>query len=519
MRETRRPAVVAALALACAAGLLGGGTAQAAEFPYTPAEPTLWPGGCATAGELPWVGNNDLSLSVKAVGEGDGSLVNTRFQLWKQGEEATPAVDVAVTTVPGSTARLPVLRDQVPEEGPYWWQARIEGAAGASEWTAPCGFRTDHTAPATPSIAFTDTEQYPQGAPAGVTRTVRFSLPAGTEAKGFCFNPEREIGVSENGCDSQWVPVEADGTATATFPSPARSGTSSLYVLAVDRAGNISATAHEYYQVARPFAEPFGDYTSDGRADLLGVGADGKLMLRAGQAGGGFGAPVVADGRDWSGAVVRRASWLTHRDGPQSMNDVRNDVVTLRDGKLSVYPGDGQGGFGAPVEVAGYDWSRVTDVTFNRGESSLLLAKEGDRLLLFDLNTYGQPRVVGEPTVLAASGWASKSVHFSDGPAESGMPFFWARDAKRGTLEYFPVEYGTTEPWVLGAPTTVAASGWTARQRPSVAVVGDLDGDGRSDLVSADRAGALVLHPAAEDGSLGAPVTLQDSGWSGVAFF
>ncbi|MFF8377176.1 hypothetical protein ACF07V_13705 [Streptomyces sp. NPDC015661] len=519
MRETRRPAVVAALALACAAGLLGGGTAQAAEFPYTPAEPTLWPGGCATAGELPWVGNNDLSLSVKAAGQGDGALVTTRFQLWKQGEEATPAIEAAATTVPGSTAWLQVLRDQVPEEGPYWWHARIEGAAGASDWSAPCGFRTDHTAPATPSVTFTDAGQYPQGAPPGVTRTVRFTLPAGTEATGFCFNPEREIGVSESGCDSQWVPVGADGTATATFVTPERSGPMTLYALAADRAGNISATARESYWIAYPFAEPFGDYTSDGRADLLGVGADGKLTLRAGQEGGGFGAPAVADGRDWSGAVVRRASWLTHRDGPQSMNDVRNDVVVLRDGKLSVYPGDGEGGFGAPVEIDGYDWSGVTDVTFNRGESSLLLAKEGDRLLLFDLSTYGQPRVIGEPIVLASSGWASKSIHFSDGPAESGMPFFWARDAKRGTLEYFPVEYGTTEPWMLGTPTTVAASGWTARQHPSVAVVGDLNGDGRSDLVSVDRSGALLLHPAAEDGSLAAPVTLQSSGWSGVAFF
>ncbi|MEU4274115.1 hypothetical protein AB0F57_04100 [Streptomyces tanashiensis] len=519
MRETRRPAVVAALALACAAGLLGGGTARAADFPYTPAEPTLWPGGCATAGELPWVGNNDLSLSVKAAGEGDGALVDTRFQLWKQGEEAAPAVDVLVTTVPGSTARLQVLRQQVPEEGPYWWQARIEGAAGASAWTAPCGFRTDQTPPATPTVTFTDADQYPQGAPSGVVRTVRFSLPAETEAKGFCFNPEWEIGVSEDGCDSQWVPVEADGTATATFVSPERTGPATLYAQTVDRAGNISPTAYASYRVAYPFAEPFGDYTSDGRADLLGVGADGRLTLRAGQEGGGFGAPVVADGRDWSDAVVRRASWLTHRDGPRPGNDVRNDIVALRGGKLSVYPGDGEGGFGTPVEITGYDWSRVTDVAFDRRESSLLLAKEGDRLLLFDLNTYGQPRVVGAPSVLAASGWASKSVHFSDGPAESGMPFFWARDARRGTLEYFPVEYGTAEPWVLGTPKTVAASGWTARLRPSVAVVGDLDGDGRSDLVSRDRSGALLLHPAAEDGSLGAPVTLSASGWGGVAFF
>ncbi|WP_329120571.1 hypothetical protein [Streptomyces sp. NBC_01353] len=73
--------------------------------------------------------------------------------------------------------------------------------------------------------------------------------------------------------------------------------------------------------------------------------------------------------------------------------------------------------------------------------------------------------------------------------------------------------------WALGAPATVSPSGWTARQRPSVAVVGDLDGDGRSDLVSRDRSGALLLHPTAEDGSLGTAVTLHAKGWKGVTFF
>ncbi|MFI9111206.1 hypothetical protein [Streptomyces venezuelae] len=519
-KSRTRPTVVTALAMACAAGLLGAGTATAAEYPYTLAEPTLWPGGCATSGELPWVGNNDAELSARIAGEGGGSYPAARFTLWRDGESGTPVVDTAVRASAGSTARLRVPREQIPEGTDYWWQVRVEDETGASGWTAPCGFRTDQTPPPTPAVTFTDAAQYPQGAPSGVARTVRFSLPPGSEAKGFCFDPERELGVSEGDCDSQWVPAGADGTATASFVSPERAGLATLSVRAVDRAGNISGTLQEYYRVAYPVLEPFGDYTRDGRADLLGVGAGGQLTVRARQEGAGFGAPVVVDGRNWSTGLVARASWLVGRTGQEGINDVRNDVVALQDGKLNVYPGDGEGGFGAPLEVTGYDWSRVTQITLNRAESStpLLLAKEGDRLLLFRLHTYGRLSV-DEPSVLAATGWAAKSVHFSDGPAESGMPFFWARDARRGTLEYFPVEYGTEQPWVLGTPTVVAASGWTARQRPVVAVVGDLDGDGRSDLVSRDRSGALVLHPAAEDGSLGAPVTLHASGWKGVTFF
>ncbi|WP_369144240.1 hypothetical protein [Streptomyces sp. R44] len=521
MEKKRRPAVVAALALACAAGLLGGGTARAAEFPYTPAEPTLWPGGCATAGELPWVGNNDLSLSVKAAGDGDGALVNTRFQLWKQGEEAAPAVDVLVATVPGSTARLQVLRAQVPQEGPYWWQARIEGATGASAWTAPCGFRTDQMAPETPAVTFTDSEQYPQGAPSGVTRTVRFSLPPGTEAKGFCFNPEREIGVSENGCDSQWVPVEADGTATATFVSPERTGPATLYARTVDRAGNISPTAYGYYKVAYPFIEPFGDYDSDGRPDLLGVDAAGRLTLLAGREGGGFAAPTAADARDWTNTRVARAGWLLNRYGPQQANDVRNDLVALRDGKLFAYPGDGEGGFGEPVEITGFDWSGVTRFAVSRQDygSPGLVAVQNGRLLYFTVYSSWQGIHVSEPTVLAASGWGTKELVASDTTPNALLGAFWARDTRSGALEYFGVDYGTDAPQQLVAPVTVAASGFSARQVPSLVAVGDLTEDGRIDLVTGDRQGALALRPVGEDGAPGAAQAVQGAVPAGTRLF
>ncbi|MEU9995831.1 hypothetical protein [Streptomyces sp. NPDC050848] len=500
------------------AGLLGGGTAQAAEHPNTLEDPKLAWVSCVTSGELPWLGNIDAEFSGRVAGEGSG-LASVRFKLWRGGETDTPIVDTLLPVSVGATAHTRVPRAQIPEGSDYWWQARLEDEKGTSEWTTPCGFRPDQTRPTAPTVTFTDAAQYPNGAPAGVPRAVRFSVPTGTEVKGFCFNPERMIGVSNEDCDSQWVPAEADGTATATFVSPERTGPSSLYFQAVDRAGNVSDQVQEDYRVAYPFVERFGDYNSDGRADLLGVGADGRLMLRAGQEAGGFAAPVVADGRNWSGALVARASWLLARNGDLWSYDTRNDIVALQGGKLFAYPGNGEGGFGAPVEITGYDWSRVTGIALNRTENQipLLLAKEGDRLLAFELNTYGQ-LTVGEPSVLAETGWASKTVHFADSP-EEGLPFFWARDTRRGTVQHLPIEYGTTQPWALGTPTTVASSGWSARQRPSVAAVGDVDGDGRTDLISGTRTGALVLHPAAENGSLGAPTTLHTSGWRGVTFF
>ncbi|MEU9864997.1 hypothetical protein AB0D99_29400 [Streptomyces sp. NPDC047971] len=510
----------ASLALACTAGLLGGGTAQAAEeYPYTPADPKVLPGeSCVTSGALPWIGNTDVSLALRVQGESaTEGHPEARFVL-RQGTdpEAAPLLDLTVPATVGGHATLRVPQERLPEGEGYRWQARLESRSGTSAWTVPCGFNIDRTRPATPTVAFTDTEQHPNGAPPGTVRTVRLSLPEGTEADHFCVSTDQ----TAVGCaPDQRVPVGAGGTATATFVTPEYTGPATIWARAVDRGGNVSDRASADYRITYPFIERFGDYDSDGRADLLGVAADGKLTLRSGLEGGGFRAPVVADGRNWSNARLARAGWLINRYGPREPNDVRNDIVALRDGKLFVYPGNGAGGFGEPVEITGYDWSGVTDIAVSRSESTqpMLLAKEGDRLLIFDLYTGGT--YVGEPSVLAASGWASKTVHFSDGPADSGMPFFWARDTREGTLQYVPVEYGTTEMWALGTPTTVSPSGWTARQRPSVVTVGDLNGDGRSDLVSRERSGALLLHPTAEDGSTGTPVTLHAKGWKGVAFF
>ncbi|MER8235617.1 hypothetical protein [Streptomyces sp. NPDC094049] len=519
--RTRRPTAVAALALACAAGLLGGGTARAAEVPYTAAGPTALPGGCATGGALPWVGNTDLSLSVDVAGPEDGSLLEARFRLWRAGAETTPVVEVPVSVSAGSTARLQVRREQVPAEGPYWWQARVEGPAGVSAWTAPCGFSTDHTAPADPVVEFLDPRPNNNAAPSGTVRTVRATLPPGTEASYLCLDPQAATGTYA--CtEGERVPVGADGTATATFVTPERTGPARVWVRAFDRAGNTSSAVSADYWVTSPVPQPFGDHDGDGRPDLLGVDAAGRLTLLAGRAGGGFADPVTADARDWSGALVARAGWLVNRYGPQHANDTRNDLLALRDGKLSAYPGDGAGGFGAPVEVAGYDWSGVTRIAVRPEDYAYpgLLAVEDGRLLYFDLRPGAQGLRVGSPTVLATGGWASKELLVSNAGHGAVLASFWARDAVNGTLEHFGVDYGQQQdPYDLVAPVTVGASGWTGQQSPSVVPVGDLDGDERIDLVTADASGGLALRPVAADGTPGAPVTVPGTVPAGTRLF
>lgn len=186
-----------------------------------------------------------------------------------------------------------------------------------------------------------------------------------------------------------------------------------------------------------------------------------------------------------------------------------------------MYPGNGTGGFGTPVEVqspSGKDWSRTTQLAV--GSAGQLLAREGDRLLVYVLNADSSGIRVGSPGVLAEHGWAHRTLALSD-TLDEGSAAFWARDDVRGTLEFYSATYdpsGQTPP-VLGAPTAVAASGWSAWQRPSFASVGDLTGDLRTDLVATTREGALQSLAADDAGALGGPVTLERQGGRGLRLF
>lgn len=121
--------------------------------------------------------------------------------------------------------------------------------------------------------------------------------------------------------------------------------------------------------------------------------------------------------------------------------------------------------------------------------------------------------------MLAASGWDTKELRASDTNPGAVLGTFWARDTRSGTLEFFGVDYGTEAPYTLVAPVTVAASGFGARQVPSLVAVGDLTGDERIDLVTGDRRGGLALRPVQADGAPGAPGPVQGAVPAGTRLF
>ncbi|MEU4016357.1 VCBS repeat-containing protein [Microbacterium sp. NPDC028030] len=97
-----------------------------------------------------------------------------------------------------------------------------------------------------------------------------------------------------------------------------------------------------------------GDFTGDGRSDLLARTSDGALRLYPTTGGGGFGA-MVQIGKGWGG--------MKQLVGPGDFNgDGSTDVLAIRqDGAMILYPGNGKGGWGASAQI-GSGWQSISSL-------------------------------------------------------------------------------------------------------------------------------------------------------------
>ncbi len=95
-----------------------------------------------------------------------------------------------------------------------------------------------------------------------------------------------------------------------------------------------------------------GDFTGDGRGDVITRKADGTLWLHAGNGQGGWAAAGRQIGTGWQGYAQILAGGDRDRDG-------RSDVLALRpDGTLLQYRGNGSGGWASGGLVVGRSWDR-----------------------------------------------------------------------------------------------------------------------------------------------------------------
>ncbi|HEX6149388.1 FG-GAP-like repeat-containing protein [Nocardioides sp.] len=294
------------------------------------------------------------------------------------------------------------------------------------------------------------------------------------------------------------------------------------------------------------------DLTGDRFGDLLVRRTDGTTLVHPGNGAGGY------------GASVRTISGLAGLDLLTAVGDVtgdgRNDLVARNpgNGRLFVYPGKGNGGFGTRQRVAG-DWSdfralAATGDLDGDGKPDLLARDSGGSL--WAVPGRGSARF-GTAVMVAGSwaGWGSISGFGDfnrDGLADlfvrkgSGKPGWIVPsngDLTFGTalgpitrLEGAGTVVGAAQFAANKLPDVVSRLGADVRTYPNVGTVdllpaidtglalptadalfnaGDWDRDGFSDLIHRNANGALFLRRGDGKGHFGTRVKLA-TGFGGV---
>ncbi|CQR62917.1 FG-GAP-like repeat-containing protein [Streptomyces leeuwenhoekii] len=137
-------------------------------------------------------------------------------------------------------------------------------------------------------------------------------------------------------------------------------------------------------------------------------------------------------------------------------------------------------------------------------KADLLVRDKAGRLWLLPGDNSG--RMVG------SGGWNAMNALARHGDfSGDGREDVIAREASTGKLWLYP----GTGTGTLGARKLIGTGGWNAMSR--ITAVGDLSGDGRSDLMAVEKAtGKLYLYPGTSAGSLGSRKLLGTGGWNAM---
>ncbi|GAA3031464.1 trypsin-like serine peptidase [Streptomyces glomeratus] len=109
-----------------------------------------------------------------------------------------------------------------------------------------------------------------------------------------------------------------------------------------------------------------GDYTGDGRTDMIVVWSDGEVTLYIGNGQGGFsGEKRITKSSTWKDAMVVTG-------GDFSGNDASDLIVVWVDGEVTLYTGSGHGDFAKETQLQkpNKTWRNATQITAGRYSSN-----------------------------------------------------------------------------------------------------------------------------------------------------
>ncbi len=467
------------------------------------------------------IGNTDITFSAKLtdMDGGQGQLA-AYYDITNTATKTKQTATISVSN--NNNAVITVPASAFADKTTYSWHVYASDGHALSQTTNDCTFTIDHTQPGQPTINSATYPETSTGAPARTPGDFVIT-PTGTESPVryvYSLNTPPPTPLPhgpELYPDATAIDAQPNSAATTITITPRRVDANTLYVYAVDAAGNPSAlAAYPFRTGALTTPDVPGDLTGDGLADALTVGDTGDpgLWLHPGADTSGHVGPAIQVGGDGTGgnqATGHTTDWTgTTADIADLTGDQVNDVIirlpaaaNTGDSNVEVIPGTGDGntldpdhGFilQLPPVDAGDGGQTVAQVAAvpssdpTTGVTTVdLYATVGDNLYRYTASN--PPGTFNLPDPVSA-GWAHRSI--------TGLPIaanaaLFSRD-QAGELDLWT---GNTATGVLaGADGTNTVYATTGFASPAVTAVtgADIDHDGRPDLWATTNTGHLDAY-------------------------
>ncbi|MEU9271914.1 FG-GAP-like repeat-containing protein [Streptomyces sp. NPDC048251] len=225
-----------------------------------------------------------------------------------------------------------------------------------------------------------------------------------------------------------------------------------------------------------------GDYTSDGKVDLVAADAGGSLWLYPGNGGGGWSTSALYIGSGVSGYTFAGM-------GDFDKAGYADLVGRAPSGTLRLFPGDAGHDLLTPVSNFASGWNGYTFAgtpDFNRDSKPDLIARHPDGTLKLFPGT-GTGASLGTAVQLGTADWTGYAFAGVVDLNADTYPDVVARDAS-GVLWLYPGNGSTG----LGTRSQLG-TGWNGY---TFAGIGDFNGDGNPDVIVRDDATRILwLYP------------------------